>query len=337
MHEVWENFKAIVVGVLPNIQTFGLVLFKVTLLLVVGYYFSRFLAKRVRKSIESRDIVLSNFLSQVVFIGVNVAVIIAALGTLGVQTNSIIAVLGTAGVAIALGLKDSLSSVASGIILIILRPFANGDVIELGSITGKVETINLFNTTLRLPDGKLAIIPNANISKANVINSTDISKRRLDITFGVGYESNTDAVKLVVINILENNPCVDLKKGYFIGLDSFGESSINFLLRFWIDVEYGLLETKASILESLKVNLEANGIEIPFNKVDVNILTPKAESSQQIPTDKDILENIVFVPVKTDIQQTDFKQDSQPNKDTRHRIFDKIAHKLKISMKDNGN
>lgn len=266
------------------LKDIGFISLKIIILMLLGYYLSRFFAKKIKNGLQQRDIVLANFLSQVVFIGINIVVIIAALGTIGVQINSIIAVLGTAGVAIALGLKDSLSSVASGIILIILRPFSPGDTIEFNSLTGKVEAINLFNTTLRLPDGKLAIIPNSNIASANVINSTDITQRRLDITFGVGYDSDIEKVKSIVADVLENAPYVDTKKGYFVGLSDMASSSLDFIVRFWIGIEHGTVQSKAQVLESLKINLEKNGIEIPFNKLDVTLYecSPSSQKSTKL-------------------------------------------------------
>lgn len=291
---MWQDILETLEKALPFIENFGLTALKIAILLVAGYYLSRFVAKKITTTLESKDKMLANFLAQVVFIGINIALIIAALGTAGVQTHSIIAVLGTAGVAIALGLKDSLSSVASGIILIILRPFVHGDMIEVGSLMGKVEAINLFNTTIRLPDGKLAILPNRNVSQANVINHTDLSQRRIDIVFGVGYESSIDMVKLIAINVLEHNACVDLKRGYFVGVQDMGASSLDFLLRFWVEIDCGIVEVRSHILESLKVNLEANGIEIPFNKLDVNVL-----KAQDAPLRvQNTLENIVYVDTK---------------------------------------
>lgn len=327
---MWQDIIELWDKALPFMKSFGLIALKIVILLVVGYYLSRFIAKKIKKALEPKDKMLANFLSQVVFIGINVAIIIAALGTAGVQTHSIIAVLGTAGIAIALGLKDSLSSVASGIILIVLRPFVHGDTIEVGSLLGKVEAINLFNTTIRLPDGKLAILPNSNVSQANVINHTDISQRRVDIVFGVGYGSDINAIKMIAINVLEHNACVDLGRGYFVGMQDMGASSLDFLLRFWVDINYGLVETKAYILEALKVNLESNGIEIPFNKLDVNVFqaqdTPKQDSRDSI------------VYVETDAIAPRNVSQNKPiqEEQTNYNVFKAFADKIKQNLKDNG-
>lgn len=333
---MWQDILETLEKALPFIENFGLIALKIAILLVAGYYLSRFVAKKIRRALESKDKMLANFLAQVVFIGINIALIIAALGTAGVQTHSIIAVLGTAGVAIALGLKDSLSSVASGIILIILRPFVHGDTIEVGSLLGKVEAINLFNTTIRLPDGKLAILPNRNVSQANVINHTDISQRRMDIVFGVGYGSEINAVKIIAITVLEHQPCVDLARGYFVGVQDMGASSLDFLLRFWVNMEYGLIEARACILEALKVNLEANGIEIPFNKLDVNVL-PSHDSSQSPQTS---LEGLVYVDsTESSDEARDLEQGTQEAREAKQgnrAILAGFAHKIKQNLKGNG-
>lgn len=270
-----QDFKTFFTNFIPQLEHLGIALFKACIILIVGYYLSRFLSSKIRKIVAKKDEILSRFISQVVFILCLVVMIVAALGTIGVQTNSIIAVLGTAGVAIALGLKDSLSSVASGIVLIILRPFKRGDLIEVGGLVGSVEAINLFTTNLRLNDGKVAIIPNSNMATANIINTTFNDQRRIELIIGVGYESDIESVKKIIIEVLENTPEVDPNQQHFIGLTELGASSLNFTLRFWVKIEYGVLNAQSKVLESIKIALDKNGIEIPYNKLDVNITNAK--------------------------------------------------------------
>lgn len=267
MHEL----KTYLSSLLPQLEWLGIALLKACIILIVGYYFARFLSSKIRKLVARQDEILSRFISQIVFILSLIVIIVAALGTIGIQTNSIIAVLGTAGVAIALGLKDSLSSVASGIMLIILRPFKKGDLIEVGGLVGSVEAINLFTTNLRLNDGKFAIIPNSNMATANIINTTFNDQRRIDLIIGVGYESDIESVKHIITEVLHNTPEVDSNQQHFIGLTELGASSLNFTLRFWVKLEYGVLNTQSKVLESIKIALDKAGIEIPYNKLDVNI------------------------------------------------------------------
>ncbi|WP_334087649.1 small-conductance mechanosensitive channel MscS [Helicobacter typhlonius] len=272
-----QELKHYFIDFIPQIQQLSIGFLKAALILIIGYYLSRFVANKIRKAIAKQDEILARFIGQVIFVLLLVVMIIAALGTIGVQTNSIIAVLGTAGVAIALGLKDSLSSVASGIVLIILRPFKKGDLIEVSGLIGNVEAINLFTTNLRLNDGKFAIIPNSNMATANIINTTYNDQRRIELIIGVGYESDIESVKNIIIEVLQSTPEVDLQQQYFIGLTELGASSLNFTLRFWVKLEYGVLNTQSKVLESIKTNLDKNGIEIPYNKLDINIAqAPKA-------------------------------------------------------------
>lgn len=272
-----QELKNYFIGYLPQIEQLSIGFLKAALILIIGYYLSRFVANKIRKAIAKQDEILARFIGQVIFVLLLVVMIIAALGTIGVQTNSIIAVLGTAGVAIALGLKDSLSSVASGIVLIILRPFKRGDLIEVSGLVGNVEAINLFTTNLRLNDGKFAIIPNSNMATANIINTTYNDQRRIELIIGVGYESDIKSVKNIIIEVLQSTPEVDLEQQYFIGLTELASSSLNFTLRFWVKLEYGVLNTQSKVLESIKTNLDKHGIEIPYNKLDINIAqSPKA-------------------------------------------------------------
>lgn len=270
-----QELKAYFIEYLPQLEWLGIALLKASAILIIGYYLSRFIAKKAQNAVAIKDEILAKFIAQVIYVISLVVMIIAALGTIGIQTNSIIAVLGTAGVAIALGLKDSLSSVASGIVLIILRPFKRGDLIEVGGLTGNVEAINLFNTNLRLNDGKFAIIPNSNMAKANIINTTFNNQRRVDLIVGVGYDSNVEEVKSIIAKVLESTPEVDLSQKYFIGLTELGASSLNFTIRFWVKLESGVINTQSKVLESIKNALDSHNIEIPYNKLDVNITSQK--------------------------------------------------------------
>lgn len=266
-----QELKLYLLSNLTQIESLAIALLKAGIILIVGYYISSFIRSKTHKAIARKDQILANFIAQIVFILGIIVAVITALGTIGVQTNSIMAVLGTAGVAIALGLKDSLSSVASGIILIILRPFKQGDLIEADGLVGSVESINLFTTNLRLNDGKIAIIPNSNIAKANIINTTYNEQRRIEFVVGVGYASDIESVKSLIAQVLKSTPEIDLDQGSFIGLTDLGASSLNFTVRFWVKLEYGVLNTQSKVLEALKVALDENKIEIPFNKLDVNI------------------------------------------------------------------
>lgn len=247
------------------------VLLKSIAMLLGGIYLAYFSRAKFKKIIGRRDEILGNFISQVIFVCVIILSGITAIGTLGVQTTSIIAVLGTAGLTIALALKDSLSSLASGIMLIILRPFKKGDLLELGSITGRVEAINLFHTTLRLPDNKLAIFPNEAVTKGVITNCTDAEKRRIEWVVGVGYKSDIEEVKNILSNVILSIDEISKDPAPFVGVTELSSSSIDFSIRIWIENNINIFAVRSQLIEECKKALDNAGIEIPYNQLDVRV------------------------------------------------------------------
>ena len=252
-------------------QVYLWILLKSLSLLLGGIYLAHFAKKKAKKLISKKDEILGNFISQVIYVCIIILSSITALGTLGVQTTSIIAVLGTAGLTIALALKDSLSSLASGIVLIILRPFKKGDLLELGSIVGRVEAINLFHTTLRLPDNKLAIFPNEAITKGVITNCTDAEKRRIEWVVGVGYKSDIEEVKNILNNVISNIDEISKDPTPFVGVTELSSSSINFSIRIWIENHINIFAVRSQLIEECKKALDNAGIEIPYNQLDVRV------------------------------------------------------------------
>lgn len=264
--------------ILPFLQSFVLVLLKVILIFVVGFFLSRFARKKINKIVGKKDEILGNFISQVISISILIVAIVTALANMGIQTGSILAVLGTIGVAIALALRDSLSSIAGGIILIVLRPFRKNDTIELGSITGNVEGINLFNTMIRMPDDKLAILPNRNVVNANIINCTDSNKRRIEWVFGVKYDNDIEEIRHIIKDVISKMDKVDSSVAPFIGVTDFGQNSLNFTIRVWAKLEDNVFGIRSELIENTKIALDGQKIQIPPQKLDITILNQNKET-----------------------------------------------------------
>lgn len=263
---------------LPFLESFVLVLLKAILIFVTGFFLARFARKKISKIVGKKDEILGNFISQVISISILIIAIVTALANMGIQTGSILAVLGTIGVAIALALKDSLSSIAGGIILIVLRPFRKNDTIELGSITGNVEGINLFNTMIRMPDDKLAILPNRNVVNANIINCTDSNKRRIEWVFGVKYDNNIEEVRHIIKEVIIKMDKVDSTLAPFIGVTDFGQNSLNFTVRVWAKLEDNVFGIRSELIENTKIALDKQKIQIPPQKLDITILNQNKEA-----------------------------------------------------------
>ncbi|WP_367971771.1 small-conductance mechanosensitive channel MscS [Helicobacter acinonychis] len=266
-----DEIKTLLIDFLPLAKHFGIILIKAVVIACVGFYLSFFLRKKIVKLLSKKDEILANFIAQVAFVLILIITTIITLSTLGVQTTSIITVLGTAGIAVALALKDSLSSIAGGIILIVLRPFKKGDTVELSGLNGKVESVNLFNTSLRLHDGRLAVLPNRNVANSNIINSNNTECRRIEWVCGVGYGSDIELVHKTIRDVIDAMEKIDKNMPTFIGITDFGQSSLNFTIRVWAKIEDGIFNVRSELIERIKNALDANHIEIPFNKLDISI------------------------------------------------------------------
>ncbi|MBX7490792.1 mechanosensitive ion channel family protein [Helicobacter turcicus] len=265
---IWDKFIFWFFDFLPNIVS-------AFFILVIGYYIARAFSKYVAKLIAkaTKDETLSGFLKNVVFAGVLVLVVITALTNLGVKTTSIIAVLGTAGLAIGLSLKDSLSNLASGILIVVLKHFRKGDVVTLNSITGRVQEVNLFQTKITTLDNQLVILPNSMVVSAPIINVNANPTRRLDLIFSVSYTSDLDKAKRILEEIFDAEEIVLKDPKPLIGVDVLNASSVDFMARFWVH-SGEVLSAKLDLLQKVKMRFDAEGIEIPYNKLDINLNTP---------------------------------------------------------------
>lgn len=172
--------------------------------------------------------------------------------------------------AIALSLKDSLSNLASGILLVVLRHFNKGDTISVGSITGKVDSINLFQTKLTTPDNQVVVLPNSSIVSAPIINVNANATRRMDLIFGVGYASDLQKAKQILEEILEQEEIVLKEPAPVIGVNALNASSVDLIVRFWVRSENYFIANIA-MQQKVKLRFDAEGIEIPYNKLDINL------------------------------------------------------------------
>lgn len=261
-------------SLLDSLFTFSPKLLAAILIAILGLYLAK-LARRYTFRLllkVTKDEILSRFLARVLYAGVVVLTLITALSNLGVQTASIIAVLGTAGLAIALSLKDSLSNLASGIMLIVFRHFTKGDTVELNGTLGNVEEISLFHTKLTTPDNRSVILPNASIAQAKIINFTSNPTRRLEWTFSVSYESDIRRAKEVILFALQSESRLLEEPAPLVGVGALGASGVDFIVRAWVKKEE-FFAVQIAVNEAIKLALDEAAIEIPYNKLDVNLIS----------------------------------------------------------------
>ena len=248
---------------------------KIVIALLI-YLIGKWIAKRVtnivKKLMNARDVdpTLVNFLSNVVYAILLVAVILAALDTLGLPVTSLIAIVGAAGLAVGLALKDSLGNFASGVMLVMFRPFKKGDFVEVAGVAGSVEEIRIFSTTLTTPDNKLIIIPNGQVAAGTITNYSANDQRRVDLVFGVGYDDDLKVTREVLTRLCAEHPKVldDPKTKIFVM--NLGDSSVDFAVRPWAKTE-DYWTVYSDLLEQAKVELEAAGCNIPYPQTDVHL------------------------------------------------------------------
>jgi small conductance mechanosensitive channel len=248
---------------------------KIVIALVI-YIIGKWIAKRitnfVKKLMNARDAdpTLVNFLSNVVYAILLVAVILAALDTLGLPVTSLVAVVGAAGLAVGLALKDSLGNFASGVMLVMFRPFSKDDVVEVAGVTGKVNEVRIFSTILTTADNKQIIIPNGQVAADTITNYTANDQRRIDMVFGVGYDDDLKLTREVLERICAEHPKVLDDPATNIFVLNLGDSSVDFAVRPWAKTE-DYWTVWGDLLETGKVELEAAGLNIPYPQTDVHL------------------------------------------------------------------
>jgi small conductance mechanosensitive channel len=247
-------------------------LISVMIILIIGLFIAKIVSNGVYQVLITRniDITIAGFLSALMKYIIITLVFIAALGRIGVQTTSVIAILGAAGMAIGLALQGSLSNFAAGILLVTLRPLKTGEYVDLENVSGTVLTIQIFYTTLRTLDGKIAVVPNNKIISGNIINYSREPARRNEFIISVSYDSDIDLVIKVLRKVIENEERVIKDRDVIIGLSELAPSSLNFIVRCWsnnndLNVVYWDLMVK------FKKALDENNITIPYPQIDVHL------------------------------------------------------------------
>jgi len=245
------------------------------------FFIGKIIAKLV-KSMVSRvmtrgnvDPLIIGFTSSIVYMGLMVFVVVATLGQLGIQTTSFIAILGAAGLAIGLALQGSLANFAAGFLLIIFRPFKVGDVIEAAGVTGKVDVIQIFTTTLKTGDNKTIIVPNSKLGNDNIINYSAQKQRRVDLTVGVSYDADLKQVRTILEDIVSKDERILKDPAHQIVVGELADNSVNFFVRVWVKSE-DYWNVYFATNETVKLRMDEAGIGIPYPQRDVHIYEHKA-------------------------------------------------------------
>lgn len=242
------------------------------LIICIGMIAARLISGGLHKVLTKRklDITVIDFVSHMVRYLIVAFVLIAALSEIGVETTSFVAVIGAAGLAVGLALQGSLSNFASGVLIIVLRPFKSGEYIEAGGVAGTVESVQIFSTILTTVDNKFVVVPNSAILGDNIVNYSRKPTRRIDLLIGVSYNADLAKTKSVLEAVLKANKGVLESPEPQIAVAELGDSSVNLVVRPWVNSgEYWPI--RFELMEAIKNALDEAEIEIPFPQMDVHM------------------------------------------------------------------
>lgn len=247
------------------------------LVLMLGWWLSRIALKVLTRVLlrMNVDAMLREFLRNLASGVLMVVVVVGALDQAGVPMTSILAALGAAGLAIALALRDSLSNLAAGVMLLLLKPFRAGDLIGIGTQTGKVESLRLMHTVLLTADNCELILPNTHVASVPIVNFTARATRRIDLLIGIAYRDDVGRAFEVMRAVLAAEPRVLADPPPQLLVEKLAESSVDLAVRPWVaTADY--LDVRAQLLRGLKEALESAGIDVPFPQRELRVVHQNA-------------------------------------------------------------
>ncbi len=236
-------------------------------------WLSKKIAKRADKKVESNkkiDKTIYRTLSYVTKVGLKVLVVIALIGYVGIDTSAITALLASLGVGVGLAVNGTLSNFAGGILILITRPFKDDDYIDACGYSGTVEDIRICHTKLRTTDNKVIYLPNGKLSTSEVVNYSEKDIRRVDLTFSISYSDDFEKAKKVIEEVWNQNELILKDPAPSVRVSAQSASSIDLTAKVWCKNE-DYWTVNFDMLEQVKTAFDQNGIQIPFNQLDVHI------------------------------------------------------------------
>jgi small conductance mechanosensitive channel len=245
----------------------------------VGRWFVSIAMRGLRKVLQKQEIdkTLESFVCNLVRTVLLVFVVVAAISALGIQTTSFIAVLGAAGLAVGLALQGSLSNFASGVLIVLFRPYKVGDFVEAAGISGSVEEVQILTTVLKTGDNKRVIVPNSQIMDSIITNYSANDTRRVDMVVGVSYSDDLDKVRQTLEDLVAAETRILDEPACTIAVSALADSSVNFVVRPWVaSADYwGVM---FDMTEAIKKRFDKEGITFPFPQQDVHLYNASSDS-----------------------------------------------------------
>lgn len=245
---------------------------------LVGKFAVRLVVSAIAKVMQKQEVdkTLETFICNLVRTALMIVVVIAAIGAIGIQTTSFIAIFGAAGLAVGLALQGSLSNFASGVLIVLFRPYRVGDWIEAAGISGSVEQVQILTTILKTGDNKQIIVPNSQIMDSIITNYSANDTRRVDMVVGVSYGDDLDKVRKTLEDILATEDRILPEPAPTIAVSALADSSVNFVVRPWVKTS-DYWAVLFGLTEAIKKRFDKEGISFPFPQRDVHLYNENSD------------------------------------------------------------
>lgn len=269
INEWWENNSD---GFIDK----GIEVLSALLILVIGLWVIKRVVKIFEKVLLKRgiDATLMPTLKGVVKGMLTVVLLIAVIQKLGAETSGLVAVLGALGLAVGFALQGSLANFAGGILILVLKPFKNGDVINVNGETGSVQSISIVTTTMKTPDNRVIYMANGGVASATITNITQESTRRWDYVCGIGYDDDFEKAKEIIQGLIAADSRFHKDPAPFVRVGNLGESSVDITIRAWVDTsEYW--NVHFDMIENIKKEMDKAKISIPYPQRDIHVYNEK--------------------------------------------------------------
>ena len=265
----WNAVLNSIVGWATNT---GIKILIALVLLLVSFKIIKVVCRKIEKSAEKKhaDKTLVKTAMYVLGLALRVIVVVCLIGYLGIDTSAITALIASLGVCIGLAVNGAVANLAGGVVIILTRPFRVDDFIEAQGHSGTVEDIHITCTRLRTGDNKVVYIPNGALSNGTIVNYSEKDTRRVDFTFSIGYGDDFEKAKKIITDICTAHELVLKDQPVLVRVTAHNTSSIDLVTRVWVNSD-DYWTVNFDILEAVKTAFDKEGIEIPFNQLDVHV------------------------------------------------------------------
>jgi len=269
-----EQIQEIIDQVVDVVAVYGLNVLGALAILIIGWIVAGWAKSAVNRAlgrVKAIDATLRPFLASMVRYTILTFVVVAVLEQFGFETTSLIALIGAAGLAIGLALQGTLSNLASGVMLLVFRPFKVAQYIDAGGNAGTVKAINLFTTDLTTPDNVLIIVPNKDLWNTSIKNFSAFDTRRLDFVVGIGYGDNIDKAFGVIQSVIDGDSRCHKDPASLVAVSNLGDSSVDITVRVWCNAA-DYWDLKWDLTKGFKQSLDTAGVEIPFPQRTIHLI-----------------------------------------------------------------